>query len=118
MDATLVILAAGIGTKYGGLKQLEPLGPGGETLLEYSIFDARRAGSRLGQTFSGVGPVSRGLCQVDVRGWLERIVEVPTLRTADGAPCPRSAREDAIAEPASPRAPGCQPAMSHARMEA
>jgi NDP-sugar pyrophosphorylase family protein len=41
---TLAILAAGIGRRYGGLKQLESVGPGGETLLEYSIFDALRAG--------------------------------------------------------------------------
>ncbi len=40
----LVVLAAGIGSRYGGLKQLESVGPGGETLLEYSIFDALRAG--------------------------------------------------------------------------
>jgi NDP-sugar pyrophosphorylase family protein len=39
-----VVLAAGVGSRYGGLKQLEPVGPGGETLLEYSIFDALRAG--------------------------------------------------------------------------
>lgn len=41
---SLVVLAAGIGSRYGGLKQLEPVGPGGETLLEYSVFDALRAG--------------------------------------------------------------------------
>jgi NDP-sugar pyrophosphorylase family protein len=40
----LVVLAAGIGNRYGGLKQLESVGPAGETLLEYSIFDALRAG--------------------------------------------------------------------------
>lgn len=44
MQPTLVILAAGSGTRYGGLKQLAPIGPGGETLLEYSAFDARAAG--------------------------------------------------------------------------
>jgi MobA-like NTP transferase domain len=41
---TLVILAAGMGTRFGGLKQLTPVGPGGETLMEYSVFDAKRAG--------------------------------------------------------------------------
>lgn len=41
---TLVVMAAGQGTRYGGLKQLDPVGPSGETLLEYSIFDALRAG--------------------------------------------------------------------------
>jgi len=40
----LVALAAGVGSRYGGLKQLEPVGPHGETLLEYSVFDALRAG--------------------------------------------------------------------------
>jgi NDP-sugar pyrophosphorylase family protein len=44
VEPTLVILAAGIGRRYGGLKQLEPVGPGREALLEYSIFDALRAG--------------------------------------------------------------------------
>ena len=41
---TLVILAAGAGSRYGGLKQLVPIGPGGEALLEYSAYDAQRAG--------------------------------------------------------------------------
>jgi NDP-sugar pyrophosphorylase family protein len=44
MKPTLVILAAGVGSRYGGLKQLEPVGPGGESLMEYSIFDAACAG--------------------------------------------------------------------------
>src|SRR4051794_1822416 len=42
--STLVVMAAGQGTRYGGLKQLDPIGPSGETLLEYSVFDALRAG--------------------------------------------------------------------------
>src|ERR1039458_8628306 len=41
---TLVVLAAGMGSRYGGLKQMDPVGPGGETILEYSVFDAVRAG--------------------------------------------------------------------------
>lgn len=41
---TLLVLAAGIGSRYGGLKQLEPVGPDGETIIDYSIFDARRVG--------------------------------------------------------------------------
>ena len=44
MAATLVIMAAGVGSRYGGLKQLEPIGPGGESLMEYSIYDASRSG--------------------------------------------------------------------------
>jgi hypothetical protein len=38
------VLAAGIGTRYGGLKQMEPVGPGGEAVLDYAVFDAKRAG--------------------------------------------------------------------------
>lgn len=41
---TLVLLAAGAGSRYGGAKQLESFGPGGETIMEYSIYDACRAG--------------------------------------------------------------------------
>ena len=41
---TLVILAAGMGSRYGGLKQLDQLGPSGETVMDYSVFDAMRAG--------------------------------------------------------------------------
>jgi hypothetical protein len=41
---TLLVLAAGMGSRYGGLKQLDPMGPAGETVLDYSVFDAMRAG--------------------------------------------------------------------------
>ena len=41
---TLVLLAAGVGSRYGGLKQLDSFGPNGETIMEFSIFDAVRAG--------------------------------------------------------------------------
>lgn len=44
MTPTLLVLAAGMGSRYGGLKQLDPVGPGGETLLDYSVHDALRAG--------------------------------------------------------------------------
>lgn len=43
-DTTLVILAAGMGSRYGGLKQLDPVGSSGETILDYSVYDAIRAG--------------------------------------------------------------------------
>jgi NDP-sugar pyrophosphorylase family protein len=41
---TLLVLAAGMGSRYGGLKQIDPVGPAGETIIDYSIFDALRAG--------------------------------------------------------------------------
>lgn len=44
MVPTLLVLAAGMGSRYGGLKQIEPVGPSGETVLDYAVFDAIRAG--------------------------------------------------------------------------
>ena len=44
MKPTLFVLAAGMGSRYGGLKQLDPLGPHGETIMDYSIYDAMQAG--------------------------------------------------------------------------
>ena len=44
MKPTLVLLAAGMGSRYGGLKQLDGLGPNGETIMDYSIYDAIKAG--------------------------------------------------------------------------
>ena len=44
MGITLLVLAAGMGSRYGGLKQLDQLGPHGETMMDYSVFDAIRAG--------------------------------------------------------------------------
>ena len=44
MKPTLVVLAAGMGSRYGGLKQVDPVGPSGEAILDYSVYDAVRAG--------------------------------------------------------------------------
>lgn len=44
MQPTLLVLAAGMGSRYGGLKQMDPMGPNGETVLDYSVYDAIRAG--------------------------------------------------------------------------
>lgn len=44
MKPTLLVLAAGLGSRYGGLKQLDGLGPNGETIMDYSIYDAVKAG--------------------------------------------------------------------------
>ncbi len=43
-DLTLLVLAAGMGSRFGGLKQIEPVGPNGEFIIDYSIYDAIRAG--------------------------------------------------------------------------
>jgi dTDP-glucose pyrophosphorylase len=44
MKPVLLVLAAGMGSRYGGLKQIDPVGPGGETLLDYAVYDAIQAG--------------------------------------------------------------------------
>ena len=43
-DITLLVMAAGMGSRYGGLKQLDPVGPNGETIIDYSVYDAVRSG--------------------------------------------------------------------------
>ena len=44
MNKTLVIMAAGMGSRYGGLKQIESFGPNNELIIDYSIYDAKRTG--------------------------------------------------------------------------
>ncbi len=46
MVPSLLILAAGMGSRYGGLKQVDSFGPSGETIIDYSIYDAMQAGFR------------------------------------------------------------------------
>ena len=94
MDKTLVILAAGMGRRYGGLKQLDPMGPHGETILEYSIHDAKRAG------FAQVVIVTRREIEADFREVVGRRVEAQIatryahqeLTTATGGDVPPSGR--------------------------
>lgn len=43
-NTTLIVMAAGMGSRYGGLKQIDPVGPGGEIILDYSVYDAAEAG--------------------------------------------------------------------------
>lgn len=43
-DPILVVLAAGMGSRYGGMKQIDPVGPNDQLIIDYSIYDARRAG--------------------------------------------------------------------------
>ncbi len=44
MGVTLIVLSAGMGSRFGGLKQIEPIGPSGEVIADYSVFDAKRVG--------------------------------------------------------------------------
>ena len=69
MSLPLAILAAGIGSRYGGLKQIDPVGPSGEIVVDYSIFDARRAG------FDKVIFVIRRDIEADFRAAIGRRIE-------------------------------------------
>ncbi len=107
---TLLVLAAGMGSRYGGLKQVDPMGPSGETLLDYSVFDALRAGfdrvvfiirrdieaefrERVGSRYKGNVPVDYVFQQLDL---LPRGFSVPSDRkkpwgTAHAVWCAREA---------------------------
>lgn len=65
----MLVLAAGMGSRYGGLKQIDPVGPGGETLLDYSVYDAVRAG------FDRVVFIVRGDMESDFRTVAGRRIE-------------------------------------------
>lgn len=79
---SLLVLAAGMGSRYGGLKQVDPMGPGGETLLDYSVYDALKAGcdkvvflirkdieadfrAKVGRRYEGRIPVEYSFQQLD-----------------------------------------------------
>ena len=64
MSLPLVVLAAGLSRRYGRLKQLEPLGPGGEAIMDYNVYDALRAG------FDEVTYVVRPEIQITAPRWL------------------------------------------------
>ena len=95
MKPTLVVLAAGMGSRYGGLKQVDPVGPGGEAILDYSVFDAVRAGfgkvvfiirhdfeaefkEKVGKKYEGLIPVD--YCYQDIND-LPAPYKVPEGRT-------------------------------------
>ena len=64
---TLVIMAAGLASRYGSTKQLEGVGPHGELLLEYSVFDAHRAG------FTRVVFIVRKAIEAEMREFAKRL---------------------------------------------
>ncbi len=66
MRPSLLILAAGVGSRYGGLKQLDPVGPGGAALMDYTIHDAIAAG------FERVVLVIRRETEAEIRGHMDR----------------------------------------------
>ena len=72
MSPTLVILAAGIGRRYGGLKQLDPVGPSGEFMVDYAVYDALRSG------FKRVVFVIRKDLETDFRATIGKRIERQT----------------------------------------
>lgn len=82
---SLIVLAAGMGSRYGGLKQLDPMGPNGETVLDYSVYDAIRGGfdrvifvirEDFAEAFkTGVGERFAGRIQVDYA--FQRLDDLP-----------------------------------------
>ena len=68
-DTALIVMAAGIGSRYGGLKQMDPVGPAGEKIIDYSVYDARRAG------FEQVVFVIRKEMEEDFREHIGRRIE-------------------------------------------
>lgn len=65
MKPSLLVLAAGIGSRFGGIKQVEPIGPNGEFLIDYSIYDARKAG------FGKIIFIISKRIEADFRGFME-----------------------------------------------
>jgi len=86
MSLSLVILAAGVGSRYGGPKQIDRVGPGGATLLDYAAFDARRA------AFDRVVLVVREGMEADVREAVgDRISRhIPVAYAVQGSALPAS----------------------------
>jgi hypothetical protein len=84
MSLSLVVLAAGVGSRYGGPKQIDRVGPGGATLLDYAAFDARRAG------FDRVVLVVREGMEADVRDAVGDRIErhVPVVYAVQGNALP------------------------------
>lgn len=81
--STLVILAAGLGTRYGSDKQLERVGPGGELLLEYALHDAWRAGCR--QAVLVIREALRAPLEAELESWRERLPVALAVQRQDAA---------------------------------
>ena len=93
--ATLMVLAAGVGSRYGGLKQMDPVGPSGEAVLDYGVFDAKRAG------FDKVCFVIRKDIEADFREILgkrfEKQIEVSyAFQERDALPAPYKLPADRV----------------------
>ncbi|MCF8228700.1 MAG: nucleotidyltransferase [Bacteroidales bacterium] len=85
MKPTLLILAAGIGSRYGGVKQMDQVGPSGESIIDYSIYDAIRAGfgkvvfvinRKIEKDFKGIFEKKLN-CRIETEYVLQEVTDVP-----------------------------------------
>ena len=86
MKKTLVVMAAGIGSRYGGLKQIEPVGPNGEFIIDYSVYDAIRCGfnkivfiikDEIYETF--IETIGKRLpSNIEIKYAFQRMTDIPT----------------------------------------
>ena len=93
---SLLVLAAGLGTRYGGLKQMEPIGNSGETFMDYSVFDSKLAG--FSRVVFLIREEMRSAFEEQVGSKYEGIMEVAyALRTSSicprGFPFPRAGND-------------------------
>lgn len=117
MKATLVIMAAGMGSRYGGEKQTDGIGPHGEAIMEYSVYDAVRAGFHkiVFIIKPGMEPTIRALCgdrietmhtpqgePVEVAYAVQDFSSIPAFYTI-----PPGAEEALRHGPRGPVRPGC-----------
>ena len=95
MKPTLLVLAAGLGTRYGGLKQIDSIGPNGETIIDYSIYDGIRAG--FGKVVFVIRHYFEDAFRAKVSSKFDRFVEIACayqeLDTSLGDFTPRPDRE-------------------------
>ncbi len=85
VSPTLLVLAAGLGSRYGGLKQVEAVGPGGETIIDYSVYDALCAGFRK-LVFVVRREMERAFRQMIGARFEERIAVEYVFQELDGIP--------------------------------
>ena len=106
----LVVMAAGMGSRYGGLKQIDPVGGHGQLIIDYSIFDARRAG------FETVVFIIKHEIEADFKAAIgDRLSKVMDVRYAfqqlDDLPAGYAVPK-AASSPGAPATPSCRPGTS------
>ena len=86
----LVVMAAGMGSRYGGLKQIDPVGKNGEIIMDFSVFDALRAGF----SKDGLYQSRRSFTRISARSWATALQSTCRLnmRSKSSRTCRRALR--------------------------